>query len=420
MGKLYRRIVTMGMISLTLLLAWIYCLVEYRGELVYMIGVSVILIASVYMMLIFVVDLKYLKDEANQAKIDEAVEKLKETQAATDTEELERLVKALYVQVRKSNTALSTSFDMNAQSSEELKTAFTDSINKLAKVVVKYNQSSSESTVAAITEAGAKLSDTYEQLESMTMGINSISSGVNGVNEKMSDMTDQVSGIAGKLDGINGGIVINETAEAKEEKKVISAEEQIDMFGGIGLNQGDIDMLVNGGDEPELEEEETVEPVMEEPVASESVDIEETVSPVIAEPADPNKPMSPDDIAALIASMDGGASASETAEEENEADVIPFPGAGVQEDSAAAESVEIEEAVSPAIAEPADPNKPMSPDEIAALFASVSEGDAAQTEEAAPEPVAEENTDFSIPEPADPNKPMSPDEIAALLASMGV
>ena len=67
------------------------------------------------------------------------------------------------------------------------------------------------------------------------------------------------------------------------------------------------------------------------------------------------------------------------------------------------------------IPEPEDPNKMMSPEDIAALIAATnapSEPEAA----AEPEPIIEEPA--PIPEAEDPNKMMSPEDIAALLASM--
>lgn len=80
-----------------------------------------------------------------------------------------------------------------------------------------------------------------------------------------------------------------------------------------------------------------------------------------------------------------------------------------------------------------DPNRAMSPDEIAALFANMGNDDNADK---AGEPVEETVEPEDIPEPieepeavkeaplqpeesADPNKALSPDEIAALFASMG-
>ncbi|MCE5284815.1 MAG: ankyrin repeat domain-containing protein, partial [Pelosinus sp.] len=57
------------------------------------------------------------------------------------------------------------------------------------------------------------------------------------------------------------------------------------------------------------------------------------------------------------------------------------------------------------VAEPADPNKTMTPEEIEAMLAAMNAG-----EEASKEPAAEE--------PVDPNKTMTPEEIEAMLAAM--
>lgn len=94
----------------------------------------------------------------------------------------------------------------------------------------------------------------------------------------------------------------------------------------------------------------------------------------------------------------------------------------------------VAEAVQPA-AEPApDPNRSLSPDEIAALFANMgndSEPEAKEESvpepepEAIEEPVAAETTEDPVdtappmPDLSDPNKTLSPDEIAALFANMG-
>ena len=74
-----------------------------------------------------------------------------------------------------------------------------------------------------------------------------------------------------------------------------------------------------------------------------------------------------------------------------------------------------------------DPNKMMSPDEIEALLASMAADTASAAslpdveeepeEEPEPEPAAEEKP--PMPDLSDPNRQMSPEEIAALFANMG-
>jgi len=72
----------------------------------------------------------------------------------------------------------------------------------------------------------------------------------------------------------------------------------------------------------------------------------------------------------------------------------------------------VEEIETPPMPDLSDPNKAMSPDEIAALFANM----AAEPE--AEEPVVEEIETPPMPDLSDPNKVMSPEEIAALIANL--
>lgn len=145
------------------------------------------------------------------------------------------------------------------------------------------------------------------------------------------------------------------------------------------------------------------EPVVAEPLP-ESV-VEEVPAPAV-DLSDPNKKMDPDEIAALFASMSGDVT---PAEEPNSVVEEPLPEPVIeQETTPAAQEVDL-----------SDPNKQLGPDEIAALFASMTQ----EVTESAPEsePVVEEEPAQSAPaiDLSDPNKQLSPDEIAALFSSMG-
>ena len=121
--------------------------------------------------------------------------------------------------------------------------------------------------------------------------------------------------------------------------------------------------------------------------------VEEVVEENVEEEAyDPNKPMSPEDIAKLIGQMNP----EETAETETPAEEV------VEE--------KLEE-------EAYDPNKPMSPEDIAKLIGQMNPEETAETEKAAE--AAEEVVEEKVEEEAyDPNKPMSPDDIANLIGSL--
>ena len=136
---------------------------------------------------------------------------------------------------------------------------------------------------------------------------------------------------------------------------------------------------------------------LDEAVLSEEVPMEES----LPEPEpDPNKPMSPEDIEALLASTGVGGSSEDVNEPEVEK-VIEAP----------VEEAPVEEA--PPMPDMTDPNKPMSPEDIAALIAN------SAAEDLPDETVRfEEEEAPPMPDMTDPNKMMSADDIAALIANM--
>ena len=129
------------------------------------------------------------------------------------------------------------------------------------------------------------------------------------------------------------------------------------------------DEIIPPDPEESIEEaEELVEPdpIPEDAIVEEANDEnlpEEELSPM-PDLSDPNRAMSPDEIAALFANMgndDNADKAGEPVEETVEPEDIPEP---IEEPEAVKEAPLQPE-------EPADPNKALSPDEIAALFASM-------------------------------------------------
>lgn len=143
-----------------------------------------------------------------------------------------------------------------------------------------------------------------------------------------------------------------ESFEPEEEPPVMAADE-----------------IIPPDPEESIEEaEELVEPdpIPEDAIVEEANDEnlpEEELSPM-PDLSDPNRAMSPDEIAALFANMgndDNADKAGEPVEETVEPEDIPEP---IEEPEAVKEAPLQPE-------EPEDPNKALSPDEIAALFASM-------------------------------------------------
>ena len=113
--------------------------------------------------------------------------------------------------------------------------------------------------------------------------------------------------------------------------------------------------------EPVVAPKPIVEP---EPVAA-SEPVAEPVQPAAEPASDSNRSLSPDEIAALFANM-GNDSASETKEEP-----VTEPEPEVTEEPIAAEATEAPADSTPPMPDLSDPNKTLSPDEIAALFANM-------------------------------------------------
>lgn len=190
---------------------------------------------------------------------------------------------------------------------------------------------------------------------------------------------------------------IVEEAVVDSEPDVVVDEPVVDSESDVVADEPIVDS------EPDIVADEPVvdsEPeIVAEPVAEE-------VSPM-PDLSDPNKQLSPDEIAAMFANADSIAEPAPEAVEEPEVVVEP----------------EVEEV--PPMPDLSDPNKQLSPDEIAAMFANA---DSVSASESVEEPVVDSEPDVvaepeveevpPMPDLSDPNKKLSPDEIAALIANL--
>ena len=183
--------------------------------------------------------------------------------------------------------------------------------------------------------------------------------------------------------------------------------------------------------EPEIspEPEESMEPEPEiSPEPEESMEPDPEILPDIPE----GESFEPEEEPPVMAADEIIPPDPEESIEEAEELVEPDP---IPEDAIVEEANDenLPEEELPPMPDLSDPNRSMSPDEIAALFANMgNDNNADKVEEPAeetvepediPEPIEEPEAVKEAPlqpeEPADPNKALSPDEIAALFASMG-
>ena len=136
MGNRYKRMVTLGMVSFTAILAWVYCALAYRTETVYIAIISLVLIASIYAFLLSLVDIQIEKEQQMQEYIAKTLqESLKQdnSDVVDCLNDMERLAKASYVQQRKMATYLSSQ-------EEQLDAA----VKKTAKLLIGYDRKKEE------------------------------------------------------------------------------------------------------------------------------------------------------------------------------------------------------------------------------------------------------------------------------------
>lgn len=387
MKALYKRIVTLGMISATLILGWVYCMAEYRESPAYIIIVSLALVVSVYALLLALMDLHSAKEEDIRKYIDNAVSSL----LSKEDDITVKLSKASFVQVRNISDVITRMEESNAVSSERLeriikrttsssKQNTTESINKALKFLLKYNDSNTNKLVASVNtltsdlEALTSLVDKCSEDEraAFAEAISALSDDVMQIQNRIASMSSKISGLS--VDAVSN--------VSKDSLDIF--EEAVDME-----NLPEYEDLMEADDE----QEENLEFATDDEITdADEVSVEEAI------------------------------------EAAAKADVIPFPSndePGSDEKSMTDAAFAEAPSPVPETNETADPNKQLSPDEIAALFAQATPASEPEPEYNEPDISLDDIINDKAEEPAptavvsdDSNKQLSPEEIAALFASM--
>ena len=205
-------------------------------------------------------------------------------------------------------------------------------------------------------------------------------------------------------------LVIDSEPEVVVDEPVVDSEPEVVVDEPVMDSEPEVVV-----DEPVVDSEPEVvvdEPVMDsEPEVVVDEPVMDSEPEIVAEPAaeevppmpdlsDPNKKLSPEEIAAMFANADS-VSSPEAVEEpvvDSEPEIVAEPAV---------------EEVSP-MSDLSEPNKKLSQEEIAAIFAN-----ADSMSEPADEPVAASEPEIPpMPDLSDPNKKLSDDEIAALIANL--
>lgn len=391
MGNRYKRMVTLGMISFTALLAWGYCMLAYRSQAVYVAIISLVLVGSIYALLLSFVDIKVAKEQAMQEYVTKTLQEHTKKEDTEILNDMERLAKASYVQQRKTNTYLSAQAE---QLDEALKKTIKILINydrkKEEEAVQQAEQMQKELEMQAALQAQKEPDHTALVLEEF----GKLAGDVQAVVAQLQQVTAQLTALREAVDAIEmpkyveaaPSVEAASTAVTADVQKRVPEDEQPEVVTNVeNTTETDVpESQIPGGIENDTADEAELE--IADDSLTQTDDTPAEVEAEFKEEAANTGMLDQSMIDALL----GNLQADKPAEDVKNADVIPFPQQGqtdLSTEEAHAEEVaeavhEVEQDITdttmnmdaePAPTMPVDdnPNRTLSPEEIAALFASM-------------------------------------------------
>ena len=225
MGNRYKRMVTLGMVSFTAILAWVYCALAYRTETVYIAIISLVLIASIYAFLLSLVDIRIEKEQQMQEYIAKTLqESLKQdnSDVVDCLNDMERLAKASYVQQRKMATYLSSQ-------EEQLDAA----VKKTAKLLIGYDRKKEEEAAqkAEQKEKEEKMQAALEEQKKpdhtamILDAFEKLTGDVQAVVAQLAEVTAQITALRDSVDAIEIPKVVETVAPVAPVASVASVAE---------------------------------------------------------------------------------------------------------------------------------------------------------------------------------------------------
>lgn len=388
MNILYKRIVTLCMVSISTLLAWIYCIFSIKNNPILIVVMSLAFVASVYALLNAYLDVKARKDEQMKSLIDDAVNNtINKLNNDNKNLELERLLKASYVQVRKINSTLSAANDANdvtfktliselARNNQASIETFDDMIKKYATIIAKYNKKDADSIIKNITSYEKAFDNIAMQIAEVNMSVQALSSLEAAIDKALQLPAYQAS--QAPVDNIPSNMDIFEN-NASEEQPVddINIANMLDEF--IKPVEAYNDFTDKA---PENTSDEVADKITDEvaDAIAENTNIETSSSlDAITEAPDydPNKQLSPEDIAALFAAATPQKEIKVEDTTEATIDNVTDEVTDKVADNTNNETSSSLDAITEA--PDYDPNKQLSPEDIAALFAASKEANKANS-----------------------------------------
>ena len=370
------------LILAVLFVAEFYAMINYPQQYIIIAVFAVLILLCLFYVIKGIFEIQQIKDEQRREEYDSII----------------KSQKASYLLLKKYFELINDKVDVLQASSKVPTDEIVSAQKGIAKVIINRSRENAE----ALMNSNDLL---MEQIEDFNKKLNSINQDViknvrdisqDNYNQTLVKHQDIISDIKDMELHISQAIMQTQQIISSQPVQLTANVEIPHQAVAVPMSMQQMPMVnTNSVPQPQFVNQATSEPVVETPV--EPVVEELPIEPVVEE--------------ALVEPV------LEEALVESVLEEVPV-------EPVAAEEPAIEEPVAeekPPMPDMSDPNKKMSPDEIAALFANMGGGDAAPAEEVAEEPAIEEpvvEEKPPMPDMSDPNKTMSPDEIAALIANM--
>ena len=420
------QVIFLILISTLVILADFYAIINYPKEYMLIAAITVIFMICLWGVISGFFSLSALKEDRREEQYDSIF----------------KSEKASYLMLRKYFDEIEGKIEILQKESKIPTEDIINAQKGIAKVVINRNKENAD----AIMNSNEQLMETFEHLENKLKESNDfiiesqknvIYDNLKDIMEKQQVLSDSIKDMEIRLSQAITANPIQFTANVEMPKQTTDAPQSAPAMEAIPEPES-----VQANESEQIPEPIPVnepEPVVEtphvpepEPVVEPGPAAEESVADTTN--SDPNRQLSADEIAALFASANAGATEPESEPAEKvitepvtEAPHVPEPEPVVEPGPAADEAV--------ADTTNSDPNRQLSADEIAALFASANAGatepESEPAEKVITEPVTEapqapEPEPVSEPEPAkspvvdlnNTNRNLTPDEIAALFSSM--
>ena len=397
------QVIFLILISTLVLLADFYAIINYPKEYMLIAAITVIFMICLWGVISGFFSLSALKEDRREEQYDSIF----------------KSEKASYLMLRKYFDEIEEKIEILQKESKIPTEDIINAQKGIAKVVINRNKENAD----AIMNSNEQLMETFEHLENKLKESNDfiienqknvIYDNLKDIMEKQQVLSDSIKDMEIRLSQAITANPIQFTANVEMPKQTTDAPQSAPAMEAIPEPVVEEAAIAEPEPVAVIEPEPVIEAPEPEPVVEPSPAAAEAVAATTN--SDPNRQLSADEIAALFASANASATEPESEPAEKvitepvtEAPQAPEPEPVVEPSPAAAEAV--------AATTNSDPNRQLSADEIAALFASAN-ASATEPESKPAEEVITEPAKSPVVDLNNTNRNLTPDEIAALFSSM--